>query len=476
MTRVLDRLYAAAPPLVQSLGISAYSAKQRLVELGGEFRRCLAEFEQMQWSSVEELRAYQDERLRALIQHCYDNVPYYRRRMDEARLVPADVRSVDDLPKLPTMTAEDVRNNLDSLISRAHRRSALRVGYTSGSTGAPLELYYDRRMCIVKNAADWRQKRLAGIELGDRMAIFWGRVLVSGERSRPPFWRHNWTLRQLYSSSYHVSPANLNAYLCEMKRFRIEAIEGYPSALHAVARHLQERGETLPLKAVFTSSEILLPIQREDLTEAFGCPVFDYYGMAERVVFATECDHHRGLHLNMDFGINEVLSESGEPVPPGSPGWLVGTSLHNFGMPLVRYRSGDVTSLSTERCPCGRSWGLLGGVTARAASIVTTPDGRQLSVAILSLPFKQIASIVEAQIVQEELGRLVIHVVRRATWSEDDRLTLLEEFERRIGTQMALEVRYVDKIARTRSGKFPFVVSKVTPALLSRASRGPKEV
>ena len=83
---------------------------------------------------------------------------------------------------------------------------------------------------------------------------------------------------------------------------------------------------------------------------AVNATLIDYYGMAERVVFATECEHHRGLHLNMDFAITEVLNEANEPVPPGSLGWLVGTSLHNIGMPLLRYRSGDVTSLRTERC------------------------------------------------------------------------------------------------------------------------------
>ncbi|NIM63512.1 MAG: phenylacetate--CoA ligase family protein, partial [Acidobacteria bacterium] len=130
--------------------------------------------------------------LRVLVRHCYDNVPYYRSAMERAKLTPDDLRTADDLPKLPLLTSEDIRNNYETLIARGSSPSSLYAGFTSGTTGAPLKLFYDRSAVIAKNAIHWRQKSAAGLQLGDRMAQFWGRILIPAEQSKPPFWRYNW--------------------------------------------------------------------------------------------------------------------------------------------------------------------------------------------------------------------------------------------------------------------------------------------
>jgi phenylacetate-CoA ligase len=463
MGALLDQLYRHSPPFVQSLGITVYSVRQRITDYGAEFRRRFEESERIERYSREELRAYQDERLAELVRHCHANVPFYRRRMDGAKLRPDDIRTTADLAKLPILTADDIREQPDALIARTHAPRSLRVGYTSGSTGTPLRVLYDRNVCIMKNVADWRQKRLAGIELGDPLALFWGRILLPGEQSHPPFWRYNWALRHLYCSSYHVSGKNLGAYVDEMARFGIKAIEGYPSTLHTIARYVLQQGGRLPLKAAFASSETLFPNQRADMEQAFQCPVWDYYGMAERVIFATDCERHDGMHVNEDFGVTEILDRELQPVAPGQLGRIVATGLHNYGMPLLRYRSGDVTSIQDTPCACGRHFPRMGALTARAENVILTPDGRHLSFASLSLPFKQMTSIAEAQVIQETRDRLIINVVPRPNWSEAEAAYLRDQFDLRIGRQMDIEVREVQSIPRSRSGKFSFIVSKVQP-------------
>ena len=154
--------------------------------------------------------------------------------------------------------------------------------------------------------------------------------------------------RQLWFSSFHLSEANLSAYVREMRRRRLAFLEGYPSTLYILASYLRRRGERLPLRAVFSSSETLHAVQREALTAAFECPIFDFYGLAERVVFAGECEAHEGKHLFDEYGITEVVDDAGAPVPPGQRGWLTGTTLWNRGMPLLRYRTSDMTALLPE--------------------------------------------------------------------------------------------------------------------------------
>lgn len=458
---LLDKAYDRSPAWFQNLGISLYGLKVYFREYGPKLREILRELEEREHYSYEELRQYQTERLRPLIRHCYENVPYYRRVMDEHKLTPSDIKSVDDLHKMPVLTAADVRDFNDDLVSRTANKRKLYHGFTGGTTGTPLHFYYNDTICLWKNAVDWRQKAWGGFKPGDRLGIFWGRVLMDTSSNKLPFWRHNWFLNQVLFSSYHLSPANMPLYIKQIRDYKMAALEGYPSTLAILAQFLLSKNQTLPLKAVFTSSETLYQHQRETIGRAFSCNVYDFYGMAERTVFATECSHHRGRHYNLDFGVTEILDDAHEPLPHDTMGRIVATGLHNYSMPMIRYRTGDVSSVRAESCTCGRAFPLMGEVTSRAEDIVTTPDGRYISFASLTLPVKMVAHIAESQIIQEEIDRLTVKIVRRSEYSDEDAMMVVAEFKKRLGEKMNIDLEYVDSIPRTKSGKFRYVISRV---------------
>jgi phenylacetate-CoA ligase len=461
MGKFWEKVYHKSPSFVQDIGVTLYGLKIYRREYGREFRRKLYECEKNQWLSREELRAYQDENLRKLIRHCFENVPYYRLLMDQRRLKPSDIKTVDDLPKLPVLTPAEIRVNFDRLVASNYKRSRLILGHTSGTTGSPLEFYYDRNICLIKNVFDWRQKRWAGIDTHDKIAFFLGRIVVPMERRSPPFWRTNHVLNHLFMSSFHLSAENLVHYLRRLRRFKPMAVEGYPSTLFIIARFLLSQNETLPVKAAFTSSETLYPQQRETIEQAFECPLFDFYGMAERTIFATECDRHRGHHLNMDFGVTEIIKKDNQPAEVGEPGRIVATSLHNYAMPLIRYRTSDITAIRNEECPCGRKFPLMEDITTKAEDIITTPDGRYISSSILTHPFKPMHNILESQIIQEDIDTLVIKIVKTSSYNESDTERLLKEMKRRLGDGMDISIRFVDSIERTSAGKFRWVISRV---------------
>src|SRR5262249_2162472 len=152
-----------------------------------------------------------------------------------------------------------------------------------------------------------------------------GRVVVPLGQSRPPFWRWNRPWNQLLFSSFHLRSENIGAYVEAMRGFEIEALECYPSTGYILARFLEDRGETLALKAVVSSSETLLPIQREAMERVFCTPIRDYYGMSEAVLFAGECGQGPGYHLSSEIGIAEILGPGGETLAAGRHGRLVGT-------------------------------------------------------------------------------------------------------------------------------------------------------
>jgi phenylacetate-CoA ligase len=456
-----ERVYQASPVWVQNLAVSTVGWSIRRQRFGPDFERILEEFMRRQWDSADALREFQNERLRRLVRHAYENVPHYRQVMDERKLRPSDITTVDDLPKLPLLTKDTLRNAPDSLRARNFPRRTLLAGETSGTTSLPLEVLWDRQMVRVNAAAEWRMKSTIGLSRTDRIAtITGGRMVVPLRQSSPPFWRYNRPMRQLLLSGFHLSQKRMPDYIRALRAFRPVALEGYPSTASLLARHLIERGETIPLRCVLTSSESLLPGQRAAIEKAFECRVFDYYGMVERVVFATECEHHAGHHLNDDYGVTEILDDNSNPLPPGRLGRITGTSLHNFGMPLIRYVTNDLTARRESGCGCRRAFPLTESVTGRSGDFLVTPDGRLIPTATVEVAGEDVRGLYEWQIIQDAPDHIIVDVVLGQEGAQS-RDKLEENLRELLGDYMRIEVRVVDRIHRSAGLKHRLINSSV---------------
>lgn len=461
MAGLLDQVYLRSPYWLQRLFMNVEALRVERHRYGARFRSALEDMRTRDRWSRERIEAFQLKRLRTILGQAYEGSPWYREAMDHAGLRPSDVRTLADLRGLPILTKERVRAEGEALLTSPTAPPGALHGHTSGTTGSPLSLWYDRRACVVNNAADARQKLWAGKAPWDWIGLFLGRVVVPTGRARPPFWQVNYVQKQVWFSSFHMTPANLERYVGEVERRGLRYLEGYPSTLYILARHLVRSGRTLPVEAVFSSSETLHPVQRETIEETFESPLFDFYGQAERVIFAMECEEHEGKHLAEDYGITEVVDEHGEPVPDGEVGYLTGTSLHNTYMPMIRYRTSDLSAIVPEPCACGRTFRRIRSVTTKAEDIVVTPDGRWISPSVLTHPFKPFDQLVESQIIQEAPDRIRIKLVPSASFGEEHEERLLAGIRERVGEGINLEVEVVEAIPREPSGKFRWVISKV---------------
>lgn len=457
-------LYRMAPVWGQNLLLTAFAARLERERYSGryaEFRDLLARTE---WLSRAELEAYQDERLRAVVAHAYETVPYYRRVFDAQKLKPSDIRGRADLHKVPPLRRKDITANFDDLWSSAVPPRERRTGHTSGTTGTPLTVGYDRTTVWMTYAVFDRHYRWAGLHMGrdgDRIAVARGNVIVPLDQKRPPFWRFNRRQNQLLLSSFHLSKANLPAYFEELARFRPSVLDGYPSTLYLLAKYLQSRGETFPLRAAVTSSETLYDFQRALIEERFACRVFDYYALAERVAFSGECDRHEGHHLSMEYGLAEVVDAAGAPLARGSLGTLVGTTLHNQAMPLIRYVTQDVTLLRERTCSCGRGLDVMDDVTTKAEDVLTLGDGRMISPSVLTHPFKPLDCIEGSQIVQTAPDAVTIRIVAGPAYTQAHTDHLVGEFKTRLGQEVRVGVEMVDRLETKANGKFKWVISHV---------------
>lgn len=459
----LDHLYQRSPRLLQTALLNAYALNLQRVRFRGEFRRLLADWGRSQWWDATLLRALQDERVAALVAYASKHVPLYGRRWAEHGVVASQVQGVADLPKLPLISKPDVREFGRELLARP-APGPLTHGHTSGTTGSPLGVWYDRGMVVANNVADWRQKQWAGLELRDWFGLILGRVTVPIAQHRPPFWRVNYVQRQVWFSAFHMSESNLPHYVQAIRARGLHFLEGYPSTLFILARHVLRRGERLPMRGILTSSETLHDAQRQALEAAFQCPVFDFYGAAERVVFAGECDCHGGKHLFDEYGVTEFVDDEGRPLADGQAGVIVGTSLWNRGMPLIRYRTSDLSRRENAPCACGRGLGRLADVATKAEDVVLTPDGRFISPSVLTHPFKPFDQILKSQIVQDAVDHLEVKIVPSTEFTDVHRAQLVAGLRARVGEAMHIETRLVDEIPPEASGKFRWVICRVPHA------------
>ena len=210
-----------------------------------------------------------------------------------------------------------------------------------------------------------------------------------------------------------------------------------------------------------TSSETLYDFQRAAIEQAFRCRVFDYFALAERVVFSGECDRHEGHHISMEYGLAEVVDDRGIPVAPGTEGRLVGTSFHNLAMPLLRYVTNDRTALPDRQCSCGRGHEFMEDVTTKAEDVLTLSDGRLISPSVLTHPFKPLDCIEGSQIVQKAPDHVVIRIVAGKDFRPSLVDHLVGEFKERLGDDVRIDVQLVDQLEQSINGKFKWVISKV---------------
>ena len=162
MNKTLEKIYHSSPFFLQNLWVSLFGLKLQWERFGPKFEKALQEFEKKEFWSWEQIKEYQNEKLRLLIQHSYEKVPYYRNIMNKIKLKPDDIKTIEDLPKLPILTRNDIKQNFDNLRAQNFIRKKLKLGYTSGTTGSPLQFYWDKNICLINNAMDWRQKKWAG--------------------------------------------------------------------------------------------------------------------------------------------------------------------------------------------------------------------------------------------------------------------------------------------------------------------------
>lgn len=339
--------------------------------------------EQTERRSLDEIEALQLGSLRRLLRHAYQHVPFYRARLDAAGMKPEDVRELADLRRLPILDRAEVRAAGTTRASTAAPLPTITKA-TSGSSGEPLQIAYDRGSENWRQATKLRGYGWAGHKVGVKTVHYWGRgPMPPGFRGAKI--RADRRLRQeRWLDCNGRSNDELAAVASELARDAPRVIIAFAQGVADLARFVNERGlRRWPDLHVICAAERLFPSDREDIVKAFGPHVFETYGSREVMLVAAECEAHDGLHLSMENLLVEiVVREKGSerPAEPGETGEVVITDLHNFGMPFLRYASGDLAvSRGRASCPCGRNLLRIGPVEGRVSETLLDAEGGRIS-------------------------------------------------------------------------------------------------
>ncbi|KPJ69814.1 hypothetical protein AMJ44_02240 [candidate division WOR-1 bacterium DG_54_3] len=429
--------------------------------LGRKTFQYLQELEILQDSTPQELEALKFRKLRSLLIHAEENVPFYRERFVKADFSPARMKDIEDFKILPVLTKAEIRQNLDRMKWKGCPGRLFRYN-TGGSSGEPLVFYFDRRRQAYDAAARALTHRWCGIDIGDRELYLWAAPVEISNQDRLKELRDRLT-NQLLISAFEMSQEKIPVFVRQFRRFRPKCVFGYPSTIALFAKMAAERNfrmDDVGVQVIFCTAEVLYDKQRDIISQHFGgVPVADGYGSREGGFISHQCNQGSYHVIDPNY-IIEYLKD-GEEVKPGQDGEIVITHLDAWGMPFIRYRTGDVAQPGDSSCRCGRSFSTMSRIQGRTTDFMLTPDGRWQHGLVVIYVIRDIEGVAEFKVVQEDVDDVrVLLNVHESIYPADGNQRIVRGIKKRMGQEVNVTVEMVSEIPRDASGKYRYVVSK----------------
>jgi len=401
----------------------------------------IVDLNQSQWWSYDKLIDFQNRRLENIVAYAYENIPAYRKKFERARVTPEDIRSIEDLSKLPITTREEMQDNQDFV----NKDLVARKLYTGGSTGATLRYFESFESGEIRWGVHLRGWRWNGYEHGKQKlaVVSSAQGVIEGEN----------TLNLLGD----LSELNIKKNLRKILEFRPQYLRGYVSSLYILANYCIDHNIKIDfVESINPISENLYDFQRESIEQAFGGKVFEEYCCNDGGACAWECEAHEGLHYAMERAVIEEVN-----------GEVIVTDLWNRAMPFIRYRNGDSVTFLKKECSCGRKLPLI-KVKGRTNDILIGPKGPISPTYVMhnwydgskyeeNREFRTGISLM--QFIQKPNYELIINIVKNPNWTQN----MYREFEaamRKTFVGMQMSINIVDFLEATAKGKRHFIINE----------------
>ena len=449
-----EKIYDFSPWRIKNLLVSVFNLQNLVQRRTGNYRTYKKLHKKYESLDSNELASLQREKFKAFIHHLLEKSDFYKQRLQGISL--AD--EINNLQSIPILEKDELRRNNHSIMTLPPSKGL--SAFTGGTTGMPLKVVFTKddfqeRVAIIDNF----RERYGYFYGKSKVAWFSGRKILSKQdEKKKRFWRYDSVLRIRYYSTFHLSAKNKSYYIYDLSRFQPEYMSGFPSAMYDLAEYIESNGieSSLKIKAIFTTSETLLPYMRERMERVFKCKVYDQYASGEGAPFIYECSEGK-MHYSLPSGIIEIVNGNNRPSKEGE---MLVTSFTSYGTPLLRYRIGDFGVLSDTACSCGLKYPVFERIEGRSKDFIYSEQrGKLYNAQIGDIVKAEIRGMKNIQLIQETISKITLNMVTTEGFKNEELELLISKLEDRVGTEMEIEVNQVDNLIREESGKVKLIIN-----------------
>jgi phenylacetate-CoA ligase len=378
------------------------------------------------------LKRFEKFNIEEYLECCSKNILYYKGKGNKMK-------------NFNIIKKDNIKSNVDNFVNKKiHIKN---IGYTSGTTGTPMKYFRDVNSMVAEQFFQckyfgWKNKYLVVLR-GEN--IFPYSEKVEKIYKKIPF------IKEMYVSSYHLNDKSMGRLVEELKRIKNKCLWAYPSTAYLLADFCERNKLDLKFDIVATSSEKLYQYQAEKIEKVFGTTVKDWYGQCERIAAfgRCSCGHYHEIQGYSFIEYEHIRDNIYE---------IIGTTIHNKVMPLIRFKTGDYVEISKENCECGIEGTNIKTIHGRNSDFLDVPGGK-IPGGLLNYAFKKVINIKEAQVVQQKDKTIVIKIVKNKIFSGEDEKHLKNELFEFLPKECC-KFEYVDKIDREKSGKHRLVINE----------------
>ncbi|WP_288148495.1 phenylacetate--CoA ligase family protein [Bacteroides acidifaciens] len=453
----LYSLYNQSPIFIQNLLCCLQGWRLERQRYNKDFFSILENLIETELWSKEQITSYKEEQIFKIIEYAFKHCSYYHKKYVKHGVSPSSFTCINDLCKFPVLTKEEIRQNWKEILSNAYNTKELIPYHTSGSTGKALDFYWTRHNLQFYWATVWRGRKRFNIHKGDLHLNFTGKLVVPITQTTPPYWRFNFPLNQYMLNMQHITPSKVKDIVNFINKKQFLFYVGYPSIINTFVQLIEEQQLKIQQapQYIFSSAEKVYTYQQKAIEQVLPqSKIIEHYGFSENAASASKCCQNV-YHEDFELGHLELLNP--QKNTKGQTGTMLATGFQNYAMPFIRYEIGDTATFSSSECTCGLKSQVITDIEGRNEDYILTPEGGRIM--RMDYIFKDTSSIAECQVIQKELGSIILKIVRRTNYKQETEKELRKNIKELISPTLKVSFEYVNEIPRTKSGKFKAVIS-----------------
>lgn len=420
-----------------------------------------------EFNSLEDNLLIQEEKLKKILIHCYNNVPYYHRIFEEDGLFKNNKLYLNNFNRVRPLTKKILKNNFEELKSKDILERKSYFNTSGGSTGEPTKFIQDNNYFVESMATTWLFHSFIN-NFPTKHIFLWGseRDILGGKKKIFKKIRL-WFYKRVPLNSFEMSEKNMGEFVKKINKYKPVIIESYAQSIDELAKYIKRNNlDIYSPKGIISSAGTLYPEMRKNIEEVFKTKVYNRYGSREVGSIACSCTNNEGLHLSLFNNYVEILNNKLIACKPGEIGKVYITTLNNYSMPLVKYDIGDMAIPSEHRkCSCGRGLPLIKEVIGREMSVFKTKEGKiipgEFFIHFVGVVYNK-GFIEKFQIIQKEYDYIIIKLILRDKEKfEEYKKEIIKSIKKVMGEDCKIEFKFVKKIEPTRSGKYLYTISEL---------------